>query len=201
MSFGDELKAARENAELSQTALADLAGLNQKSISNYENGKASPQFDSIEKLESVLGVRFNVVIPQDVPDGATAETPFTAKDEPPKPRKAPAKKAAPRGSSGMPSLRLQLEMPYRLGATALSTRMPATAGVLQRQAGPCAEAWDVFLLRYPKLREKIEQGAVAADIVNLVMVHMPILQMAREEIAAQQMAAQNYEGGLGQSAA
>jgi len=127
------------------------------------------------------------VTPRDVPEAPAEESPFKAKDAPPKPRKGPAKKAG--APAGMPSLRVQLEMPYRLGATALATRLPYTSGMLNQQAGPCAEAWDVFLMRYPKLREKIESGAVAADIVNLVMAHVPILQVAREEIAAQQAAA------------
>ncbi len=187
MTFGEDLKAARLEAGLSQNALEDAAGIAKNLVSGYETGKSQPSYDTIDKLEGVLGIRLNVVTPQDVPEGGG----FTAKDEPPQPRKATGatkKRAAPK-STGMPSLRLQLEMPYRLGATALQTRLPHTAGVLNMQAGPCAEAWDTFLLRYPKLREKIESGAVAADIVNLVMVHVPIVQMAREELAAQQNAA------------
>ena len=195
MTFGDDLRAARTEAHLSQQALSDLVGINVNTISGYEVGRTHPQFENLDKLEAALGVRFNVETeepmspPQDVPE---ADTPFKSKDEAPKPRKAAAQKKAAPKSSGMPSLRLQLEMPYRLAGTALTTRMPYTAGMLQQQAGPCAEAWDTFLLRYPKLREKIEQGAVAADVVNLVMAHMPIIQTAREELAAIQMANQGF---------
>lgn len=194
MSFADELRAARNASGMSQSALAEAVGVSSfKVVSQWENGHTTPNYDNLERLESVLGVRLNVeagdepVTPRDVPEAPAEESPFKAKDAPPKPRKGPAKKAG--APAGMPSLRVQLEMPYRLGATALATRLPYTSGMLNQQAGPCAEAWDVFLMRYPKLREKIESGAVAADIVNLVMAHVPILQVAREEIAAQQAAA------------
>ena len=194
MSFADELRAARNASGMSQSALAEAVGVSSfKVVSQWENGHTTPNYDNLERLESVLGVRLNVeagdepVTPRDVPEAPAEDSPFKAKDAPPKPRKGPAKKAG--AAPGMPSLRVQLEMPYRLGATALATRLPYTSGMLNQQAGPCAEAWDVFLMRYPKLREKIESGAVAADIVNLVMAHVPILQVAREEIAAQQAAA------------
>jgi transcriptional regulator with XRE-family HTH domain len=194
VSFADELRAARNASGMSQSALAEAVGVSSfKVVSQWENGHTTPNYDNLERLESVLGVRLNVeagdepVTPRDVPEAPAEESPFKAKDAPPKPRKGPAKKAG--APAGMPSLRVQLEMPYRLGATALATRLPYTSGMLNQQAGPCAEAWDVFLMRYPKLREKIESGAVAADIVNLVMAHVPILQVAREEIAAQQAAA------------
>ena len=187
MTFGEDLKAAREAAGLTQLDVATQTGIQQKQISGYENDRVTPNYGTLEKLEAVLGVRLNVpagdepVTPKDVPeaDGFT-------KDEPPKVRKPRAAGPKPKPSSGMPSLREQLEIPYRLASAGLAPRLPNTAAVIGAQAGPCAAAWDQFLLRYPKLREKIEQGAVAADIVNLVMAHMPILPMAREEIAAQQ---------------
>lgn len=132
---------------------------------------------------------------------AMSPDPEFSTDEAPRPRQT-AKKAAPKAkappkSSGMPNVRAQLEMPYHLGAALANSRgFVHLAGVLQAQAGPCAQAWDEFLKRYPKLREKIESGMVAADIVNLVMVHAPILAIAREEIAARQRAQEHYEGGL-----
>jgi transcriptional regulator with XRE-family HTH domain len=185
VSFADELKAARIERGLTQSEVAEVLGSGESTVGNWETGKNAPSFENIEKLEQFFGVRFNVTPPQDVPDsnGATAEGP---KDKAPTPRKPAAKKST--GTRGMPPLTVQLEMPYKLGATALRTRLPYTAAALDAQAGPCAQAWDQFLMRYPKLREKIEQGAVAADIVNLVYAHLPIVTTAREEIAAQQMA-------------
>ncbi len=201
MTIGQQIAQARLDAGLSQSGLSEILGISSSYISKLENdGVKQPTYETLEKLEAALGRRFNVeaddVTPQDVPD---LEREFT-KDEPPKPRKAAgAKKAAPRPKTGMPSLQVQLAMPYQLAATALSGRMPATANALAAQAGPCAAAWDQFLLRYPKLREKIEQGAVAADIVNLIYAHVPIVQVAREEMAmiqAMQQGGQGYAGGV-----
>ena len=206
MSFADELKAARLAAGMSQAELAQQAGISIQSVSKYENGQvASPKYEAVDALEKLLGVRFNieeepVTPPQQVPDLDDREF---SKDAPPRAKKAAAKKAAPkRGpAAGIPSLRVQLELPYKLAAAGLRPRLPATATTIDAQAGACAAAWDTFLLRYPALREKIEQGGVAADIVNLVMAHAPILQVAREEIAAQQLMEQTYAGGLDGQAA
>lgn len=125
-------------------------------------------------------------------------------DEPPRTKKAPASKSggrrASRGGAGSQAagipLAAQLELPYRLGANFLQNRLPVTARTLDAQARPCAEAWDNFLKRYPALREKIEQGMIAGDVVALIMAHVPIIQAVRMEIAAQQMAEGHYEGGV-----
>ena len=198
MTAGESIRAAREALGWSQSDLAREAGIGQDTVSDIERGKTNPSRGSLDKIRAVLDF--------EEPDVTTTESEpreFT-KDEPPRARKAgAAKKAAPKKTSGaIPPLSVQLQVPYKLAATGLRTRLPVTAQVIDAQAGPCAAAWDQFLLRYPGLRDKIEQGAVAADIVNLVMVHLPILQIAREELANQQQAAQQtYDGGLGAQAA
>ena len=204
MAFPDELREAREAAGLSREALADASGVSASAIKKYETGLATPRYDNLDALERTLGVRFNLMEdatmptePQVVPDLDEARS----TDKPPRVKKAAGarKSAAPKG---MPSLQAQLQMPYKLAAAGLRTRLPNTAQMLEVQAGPCAAAWDQFLLRYPGLRDKIEQGAVAADIVNLVMAHVPIVQVAREEMAIQAaMMDQTYDGGLGGQAA
>lgn len=97
-------------------------------------------------------------------------------------------------------LAVQLELPYLILGDVVGRKLPSTGGALKQQAPQCAQAWDQFLLRYPSLREKLEQGMVAGDVVALLMAHMPIIQMAREESAwmAQQRAQQQgYDGGIG----
>ena len=139
--------------------------------------------------------------PQVVPDLDAGQDGPRSTDKPPRVKKATgARKAAP--PKGMPSLQAQLQMPYMLAAAGLKNRLPSTSRMLEVQAGPCAAAWDTFLLRYPGLRDKIEQGAVAADVVNLVMAHVPIVQVAREEMAMMAaMQEQTYDGGIGGQAA
>ena len=202
MSIGDEIRTAREAAGLTKAELADRIGFSDSHLTNVEAGSKNPSYQMVDALEGALGVRLNAdpvdADPQDVP---SAPLPPRSTDRPPRAKKATgAKKAAPK--AGMPSLQTQLQMPYMLASTALRGRLPATSNALAVQAGPCAAAWDQFLLRYPALRDKIEQGAVAADVVNLVMAHVPIVQVAREEMALMaQMAEPTYDGGIGGSAA
>jgi hypothetical protein len=128
-----------------------------------------------------------------------------SEDEPPRPRKqAPEKKAAPKrtGSSagGIP-LAKQLEFPYEILSNLTAQRLPHTSAVLHAQAGPCAAAWDNFLRRFPALREKIESGMIAGDVVALLMAHIPIVQVMRAETAALQEQMQGYAGGIDQQPA
>lgn len=107
----------------------------------------------------------------------------------------PGEPKRPRGPAALP-LTVQLQFPYQLAADATRNRLPATSAMLVRQAAPCAAAWDRFLLRYPSLRKKIEEGAIATDVVALIMAHVPIVTTAREELAAQRAQMESYEGGL-----
>ena len=69
---GERLKEAREARGLTGTALADLVGVKRASISLYETGKASPQFDALLKLAGVLNVpRAFFLLPIDQPDNDT----------------------------------------------------------------------------------------------------------------------------------
>ena len=51
---GERLKEAREARGFTGDALGDVVGVGRASISQYETGKASPQFDVLFKLASVL---------------------------------------------------------------------------------------------------------------------------------------------------
>lgn len=148
-------------------------------------------------------------VPRETPQGEFST------DEPPQPkasqRAAPKKSGGRRptgkprgGGSGTASIPLavQLELPYKLGSNIAQARgFYQLAQVLDIQARPCAEAWDTFLMRYPALREKIEQGMIAGDVVGLIMAHVPIFQVFRMEVQARQEAQAHYEGGLATAAA
>lgn len=190
--FGDQLRAAREAAGLSQSQVAEAVGISGNTISYYETGSREPGPGNRDKLVQFfegLGM---------TPDDE--EKAFSV-DEPPKIRKGAARtKPAPlrRPSPGAAvPLAVQLQMPYLLASDLSRTRLPRTSGVLREQAPMCGAAWDQFLRRYPALREKIEQGMIATDIVGLILAHLPIITVAREEIAAQAMEAQRMAGYAG----
>lgn len=50
------LKESRENKGLSQTELANLVGLKQTTISQYESGSRRPNLITAKKLSEVLGI-------------------------------------------------------------------------------------------------------------------------------------------------
>src|SRR4029077_10381857 len=52
---GDEIRRARKNAGLEQTDLAQLVGVTQKTISNWENGRSEPTISHWRKIADVTG--------------------------------------------------------------------------------------------------------------------------------------------------
>jgi transcriptional regulator with XRE-family HTH domain len=54
--FGRRLKELREQAGLSQTALAEAAGLSQSAIAHWERGRSEPIWSNVLALATALGV-------------------------------------------------------------------------------------------------------------------------------------------------
>ena len=54
--FGERLKTARLNKNMNQKDLADLMGMKQASISQFENGQRLPTPANIKKLASILNI-------------------------------------------------------------------------------------------------------------------------------------------------
>jgi len=52
--FQTRLRAARELRKLSQSELADKAGLQPSAISHFETGRRSPSFDNLKVLSEAL---------------------------------------------------------------------------------------------------------------------------------------------------
>ena len=54
--FGNRLRQLRQQAHLSQARLGEKAGVSGKTVSKWENGKAKPGLDLVNKLADILGV-------------------------------------------------------------------------------------------------------------------------------------------------
>lgn len=54
MSFCERLKEQRENIGMSRTELADILGVTQAAIGNYENGVSTPKADILFKVFDAL---------------------------------------------------------------------------------------------------------------------------------------------------
>ena len=65
MSFSENLKKFRTQKGLSQQKLAELVGVSQTAIYNWEKGERTPKMDAITKIADVLGVKLSDLIPTD----------------------------------------------------------------------------------------------------------------------------------------
>ena len=55
------LRAARVNAGYSQKAAAELLGVSNKTLCNWENGKTFPYQPMIEKICNLYGVTYDMI--------------------------------------------------------------------------------------------------------------------------------------------
>ncbi len=60
--FPELLKDAREQKSLSQSELAELAGLQPSAISHFETGRRAPSFDNLKKLADSLSVSIDSLL-------------------------------------------------------------------------------------------------------------------------------------------
>lgn len=58
-NLATNLQALRKKKQMSQTELANRAGMSQSRISHYENGKALPDLRTVAALATVLGCSFD----------------------------------------------------------------------------------------------------------------------------------------------
>ena len=56
MTFGDNMRAARQERKMSQAELARLVGCNQQMISWYESGKSDPTVTRLLEIARALDV-------------------------------------------------------------------------------------------------------------------------------------------------
>lgn len=61
--FGQNLKQARKNANLTQQQVADKAKLHVNYYARIERGEENPSYETIEKIVKALGVKSSVVLP------------------------------------------------------------------------------------------------------------------------------------------
>lgn len=55
-AIGEQIRAARLSADLSQERLAELAGLDRQAVNRIEQGHQSPILDNLIRLADAIGV-------------------------------------------------------------------------------------------------------------------------------------------------
>jgi len=69
MSLASHVRRIREEIGLTQTELADAAGLRQATISQIETGRRTPALSTVFKLASALGVSAGELLQESGPAG------------------------------------------------------------------------------------------------------------------------------------
>ena len=59
IKFAENLKALRKSKGLSQQELADIVGVNQRTVSAWETKLSEPSFDMLAKLCEIFGETFD----------------------------------------------------------------------------------------------------------------------------------------------
>ena len=62
MSFGENLKKARKDAEMTQSELAQRVGITERSVYNYEKNSRAPKVDIVDKFAQALGVPSEILM-------------------------------------------------------------------------------------------------------------------------------------------
>lgn len=83
MTLGERLKNLRDNMELEQKEVADKIGVKNNTLSQYENGKREPDYDTLQKLASLYNVTIDYLITgkERVKDKSNANLFFFDKDD------------------------------------------------------------------------------------------------------------------------
>lgn len=71
MSYGKKIKEARKSAGLTQQQLADRLGVSFVNISQYENDKRNPKYETLKKIANALGISIYELL--DMQDANTDE--------------------------------------------------------------------------------------------------------------------------------
>jgi transcriptional regulator with XRE-family HTH domain len=88
-ALGSAVRAARRSAKLSQQQLADRAGMSRVSLARLETGAGNPTWDTVLRVASVLGMRFE----------ATWQPGRALPNQPALPKRAARGKPMPKGTA------------------------------------------------------------------------------------------------------
>ena len=73
MGTGDNIRAARKRAHMTQAQLAEAAGIAPISVGNYERGIREPRLEQLLKIAKALDVSiYALILPYDLEDPAAA---------------------------------------------------------------------------------------------------------------------------------
>ena len=76
MTIHEKLKAARTRANLTQEQVIAQLGISRQTLSNWENGRSSPDIPSVVKLSDLYGISLDQLLKESAPPESAASVPF-----------------------------------------------------------------------------------------------------------------------------
>ncbi len=83
MAIGERIKYERERVGLTQSDLAEMAGVNSVTLSKWESGLNEPKLASIRKIAGALSIPVSALISGDDPFSRQSDNPSHTPGEPP----------------------------------------------------------------------------------------------------------------------
>lgn len=65
MTIAERIRLTRQQKKISQTELAEISGVNKKSLSRYELGTSIPPADALKSIADALGVSTDYLLSDD----------------------------------------------------------------------------------------------------------------------------------------
>jgi len=65
MTIAERIRLTRQQKKISQTELAEISGVNKKSLSRYELGTSIPPADALKQIADALGVSTDYLLSDD----------------------------------------------------------------------------------------------------------------------------------------
>ncbi len=81
IQLGSKIREARKDCNLTQTELAEQAGISLKTLRNIEKGLTNPYYDTLYRLIYRLGISANTLFNQEIPEQENLIQQLTAKLE------------------------------------------------------------------------------------------------------------------------
>ncbi|GAB5615703.1 hypothetical protein JCM31739_05280 [Faecalimonas canis] len=74
MTIGEKIKTLRQKKRLTQKQLGDLCGMADSAIRRYENGRAKPKIETLQKIADALDIKISELISLNDAIGSVLET-------------------------------------------------------------------------------------------------------------------------------
>ncbi len=74
MTIGEKIKILRQKKRLTQKQLGDLCGMADSAIRRYENGRAKPKIETLQKIADALDIKISELISLNDAIGSVLET-------------------------------------------------------------------------------------------------------------------------------